>query len=245
MAAGFLTRLPLPPVNPGERKLLRAGWCFPLVGAVIGAAGGIVLWIAAALDLPAMACGLAALGGIALLTGALHEDGLADLADGFGGGRDKNAKIAIMRDSRIGSYGVLALVIATGLKTTAIAALITSGDAVSAAIALVVAHACSRGLIPSVALALPNAVEEGLGAAAGKPKASTVQIALAICTVFLLTLLPLPTAAIAGAAGCGAAALVAVLARKQIGGYTGDVLGAVEQAAGTAILLTLAAMIGG
>jgi adenosylcobinamide-GDP ribazoletransferase len=244
LAAGFLTRVPLPAFDPGDRRLSRTGWCFPLVGAAIGAAGGLLALGALAFGLPVLACALAGLAGTALLTGALHEDGLADLADGFGGGRDKNAKISIMRDSRIGAYGVLALILATGLKASAIAAIVGDGDAAHVVIAMAIAHAGARGLIPPVTFWLPNASEEGLGAMAGQAKRSTVQIAMAIPAALLLILLPFSTAIMAGAAGCLAAAAIATLARRQIGGYTGDVLGAVEQGAETAILLALAAAIG-
>ena len=244
IAAGFLTRLPFPTIDPGDRQLLRTGWCFPLVGAAIGVAGGLLAFGAQTLGLPLLACALVALAGTALLTGALHEDGLADLADGFGGGRDKAAKITIMRDSRIGAYGVLALILVTGLKASAIAGLLGSADAVSVIIAMAIAHAGARGLIVPVAFWLPNASADGLGEMAGHPKPSTVQLAMAISAALLLILLPLSAAVVAGAAGCLTGAAIAMLARHQIAGYTGDVLGAVEQAAETAVLLALAAAIG-
>lgn len=240
LAASFLTRLPFPPVDPGERQLLRTGWCFPLIGLGIGAFGGFVAWAAQAMGLPIHACALLALAATALVTGALHEDGLADLADGFGGGRDKHGKIKIMRDSRIGGYGVLALILATGLKVSAIAVLLGHGDAVTIIIAMAIAHAGARALIVPVAFWLPNASEEGLGDMAGKPKLSTIQLAAAISIALLLVLLPLSTAMVAVVIGCAAAAAVAMLARRQIGGYTGDVLGAVEQTVETCLLLTLA-----
>jgi adenosylcobinamide-GDP ribazoletransferase len=243
LAAGFLTRLPVPTFDPEGRELLRTGWCFPLVGAAIGILGGILVWGSQALGLPVFACALVALAGTALLTGALHEDGLADLADGFGGGRDKAAKITIMRDSRIGGYGVLALVYVTGLKASAIATLMETGDTASVIIAMIAAHACARGLIVPVTLWLPNANDGGVGKMAGQPKPSTVQITMAICGGLLVILLPLSTAVAAGAAGCVAAVAVATLARHQIAGYTGDVLGAVEQAAETAVLLALASAV--
>jgi adenosylcobinamide-GDP ribazoletransferase len=245
LALGFLTRLPVSAIDPGDRKLLRAGWCFPLVGVVVGAVGAVAVWIAYSVGLPLMVCGLGALAGTALLTGALHEDGLADLADGFGGGRDKASKIAIMRDSRIGTYGVLALILVTGLKAAAIASLVLSAGVVSACIALIVVHACARGLILPVALLLQSASGDGLGEMAGKPKLSTVQVSLGISAALLLIMLPAFTAVIAAAAGCAVVAVIALLARRHIGGYTGDVLGAVEQAAEVAILLALAARMAG
>jgi adenosylcobinamide-GDP ribazoletransferase len=244
LAAGFLTRVPMPSTDAGDRLLMRTGWCFPLVGAAIGVFGGLLALSAYLIGVPVFASALVALAGTALLTGALHEDGLADLADGFGGGHDRDAKITIMRDSRIGSYGVLALILATGLKASAITTLLSDGDATSLIIAMAVAHGGARALIPPVTLWLSNASEAGLGKMAGRPKMSTVQISLAISAVSLLIMLPASTAVVAGVIGCAAAAGVAVLARHQIGGYTGDVLGAVEQAVEIAMLLALAAMIG-
>lgn len=244
IVAGFLTRLPLPVIDTEDRGLMRASWCFALVGAAIGAGGGLLAWFSLSLGVPALAAAIIALAGTALITGALHEDGLADLADGFGGGRDKAGKIAIMRDSRIGAYGVLALILTTGLKASAIAALLGSVDVATAMIALITAHAGARALIPPVTLLIDNASESGLGGMAGKPKTSTVQTALAIGAALLVILLPLSTAIVVAAAGCAAAAAVAALAQRQIGGYTGDVLGAVEQVAETAMLLALAAMVG-
>ena len=244
IAAGFLTRLPVPSTDAGDRQLMRTGWCFPLVGTAIGGFGGLLALSTYLIGMPVFASALVALAGTALLTGALHEDGLADLADGFGGGHDRDAKITIMRDSRIGSYGVLALILATGLKATAITTLLSDGDATSLVIAMAVAHGGARALIPPVALWMTNASESGLGKIAGRPKMSTVQISIAISAVSLLIILPTSTAVVTAVVGCATAACVAALAQRQIGGYTGDVLGAVEQAAEIGMLLALATMIG-
>src|SRR5581483_1985388 len=112
-ASLFLTRLPLarllraPPPASAE-ALTHALRAFPLVGAAIGLIAALVYWVAALFGLAPLPGALLAVGATVLLTGGLHEDGLADCADGFGGGRDRDSKLAIMRDSRIGSYGVLA-----------------------------------------------------------------------------------------------------------------------------------------
>jgi adenosylcobinamide-GDP ribazoletransferase len=241
LAAGFLTRLPMPPVETGERPIMRTAWSFPIIGAAIGGIAGLVLWVALHLGLPAHAAAFIAIGATALLTGALHEDGLADLADGFGGGRDRAGKIAIMRDSRIGAYGVLALILATGLKASAITALLAAGDAWTPFIGLIAAHAVARAMIVPVAYWLQPASDSGLGQFAGRPKFSTLRVALGGAAAGLLILLPVTTALAVAAAGLLAAGGVAVLARRQIGGYTGDVLGGTEQAAEVAILLALAA----
>ena len=123
----FLTRLPVPAAARGDRPLMHTGWAFPLVGLLVGAFGGSALWLGAHSGIPLLASALIALALTAFVTGALHEDGLADLADGFGGGGTKERKIEIMRDSRVGSYGVLALVIVTGIKAAWIWGGISSG----------------------------------------------------------------------------------------------------------------------
>src|SRR3978361_2351288 len=111
MATGFLTRLPAPhPGGAGPPNSARAYRLFPLVGALIGLAMGVLCLALRQVGVPDLAAAALVLGAGALLTGALHEDGLADLADGFGGGRDVEGKLAIMRDSRIGSDGAIPLV---------------------------------------------------------------------------------------------------------------------------------------
>src|SRR5438067_13763540 len=154
IATAVLTRLPVGIEVPGEQGAIAAsGWAFPLVGAGIGGLAALVFLVAQLLGCgSAVAAGLAVLAGIAL-TGAFHEDGLADTADGFGGGRDREAKLAIMRDSRHGSFGILALVFSVTLRAAALA---TMGDPIHAGLALLAAHAASRGALPAV-LHLPAA----------------------------------------------------------------------------------------
>src|SRR5258708_2854655 len=124
VAGAFLTRLPMPhPDGPILPNFARAHRAFPVVGALIGAVTGFTYLGLHAIGLPSLAAAALALGASALLTGALHEDGLADMADGFGGGRDKAGKLEIMRDSRLGTYGALALMVSFVAKLSALAAL--------------------------------------------------------------------------------------------------------------------------
>ncbi|WP_426441126.1 adenosylcobinamide-GDP ribazoletransferase [Bradyrhizobium genosp. P] len=116
-AIAFLTRLPMPHPDGGRSdQFARAQRMFPLVGGLIGAAVGLVCLLLRVIGVPDLAAAALALGGGALLTGALHEDGLADVADGFGGGRDTAAKLQIMRDSRLGTYGALILLVSFATK---------------------------------------------------------------------------------------------------------------------------------
>src|ERR1043166_4205407 len=143
-AAAFLTRLPMPhPDGPRPANFVRAQRMFPVVGALIGIAVGALFLGMLGIGIPALAAAALALGASALLTGALHEDGLADVADGFGGGRDRDAKLEIMRDSRLGTYGALILMVSFVAKLAALATL----PAALVVPALAAAHALGRGVL--------------------------------------------------------------------------------------------------
>ncbi len=235
VAAMFLTRLPVGATNGAVAGAVVA---FPIVGAAVGALGGAAYWLAALAGLPGLVCGFLAIGTIVILTGALHEDGLADMADGLAGATPEEA-IRIMRDSRTGSYGVLALVFSVGLRVTALAAL---AEPVTVVLALAGAGAASRAALPAVMRLLPPASASGLAAAAGTPTALDTALAIAIAAALaILSLGPVAALALAAAAAVAATA-VATLARRRLGGYTGDSLGAVQQAADIAGLLALAAV---
>jgi adenosylcobinamide-GDP ribazoletransferase len=236
-ATAFLTRVPVaPPAR--EMPLAEAGWAFPLVGAGIGAVAAAAFVLGQLLrlgDWPSAL--LAVLAGIAV-TGALHEDGLADTADGFGGGQDRATKLAIMRDSRSGSYGVLAIVLSVMLRAAALAGI---GEPVHAALALVAAHAASRALLMPAMRWLPPARADGLGAGAGRPRPRIVLLALLFGMAIAAAALGPPWGVIAVALAAAAVGAAAALAHRQIGGYTGDVLGAFQQIAEITMLLVAAA----
>jgi adenosylcobinamide-GDP ribazoletransferase len=239
IAAAFLTRLPIRPSAPAALPALaRAARCFPLVGLGIGLAGGVVYALAVELGLPPLPAAVLAVAATVLVTGALHEDGLADTVDGFGGGHSRDDKLRIMRDSRIGAYGVIALVLMLGAQVAALAALSDSGDV---AASLIVAHAASRALLVPVMHLEVAARSDGLAASAGRPTA-----AVALWALGLGGLLALIFAGLDGLLATAIAAAIAWgmvrLARRQIGGITGDVLGAVQQGAAIALLLTLVAL---
>jgi adenosylcobinamide-GDP ribazoletransferase len=237
-AVAFLTRIPMPhPDGAMPPNFSRAHRFFPLVGALIGAFTGLVFLGLLALSLPKLAAAALALGASAILTGALHEDGLADVADGFGGGRDKAAKLEIMRDSRLGTYGALILLVSFAAKLAALAALPTT----AVLPALVSAHALARCVLPVMVMKMPLARAEGLAATAGKPDAATCVIAVASGLVIAFLVLPWALALIAALVAAAGAIVMTVLAQRQIGGQTGDVLGGTEQVCETAILLLLAA----
>ncbi|HUF55136.1 MAG TPA: adenosylcobinamide-GDP ribazoletransferase [Thermohalobaculum sp.] len=237
-AAQFLTVLSFNDPGWEEDRLARATGWFPAVGLVVGAVAAAV-WLLAAAVLPApAAAGLALAAGL-MLTGGLHEDGLADTADGIGGGGTTARRLEIMADSRIGAHGALALILSLGLRWVALATLAPWAGA----LALVVAATLGRAAMVPVAAALPYARPKGLGRLAEGAGGREVALALGLALTVALAggwggLLALVAAALS------AGALAAFLARR-LGGYTGDTLGAVEQTAETAALLALAAAWGG
>jgi adenosylcobinamide-GDP ribazoletransferase len=236
-AVTFLTRIPLPhPEEAPPANLARAQRVFPLVGAAIGAAIGLLYLGLRIVGVPDLAGAGLALAASALLTGALHEDGLADVADGFGGGHDAATKLDIMRDSRLGTYGALALMVSFAVKLSALAAL---DDAIVVQ-SLIVAHALSRGMLPLISMSLPMARQDGLAANTGRPDLTTVATAGALALIISLLLLPLAEALFAVLMAITAGIGMGWLAQRQIGGQTGDVLGATEQVGEAVILVLLA-----
>ena len=212
VALSFCTRLPVPhAIAATGADVARACWALPIAGALVGAIGALVYCLAATAALPAFPAAALAVAATVLATGALHEDGLADVADGFGGGATRERKLEIMGDSRLGTYGACALVLSLLLRISAIAD-ITQPALVAAA--LLAAHIGARAVMPAVMWFVPPAKPNGLSASAGLP----------------------PVASVVLAAIFGAAA-VARLSIAQIGGQTGDVLGAVEQVSEILILL--------
>jgi adenosylcobinamide-GDP ribazoletransferase len=172
------------------------------------------------------------------VTGALHEDGLADTADGFGGGDGRQSKLDIMRDSRIGAYGVCALVLALLLRVGALASF---SDTYGVVWALIASHSAARAAMVTVMWLLPPARSDGLSFAAGGPLGQSVVAGAAIAFVVLLFCLHPGRGFIAALVLIAAVALMAWLAMRQIEGQTGDVLGATEQVGEIAVLLVAVA----
>jgi adenosylcobinamide-GDP ribazoletransferase len=218
LALMMLTRLPAGRLTVAP-ALGASVWAFPLVGGLVGAISAAVLLVAMWLGVaPALAAGLALAAGV-LVTGGMHEDGLADCADGFGGGRARARKLEIMRDSRIGSYGALALVLAFGLRWQGLAMLAADGRA---ALALIVLGISSRAGLGLALRLLPAARGDGMGKAAAGVSGVAAGMAVSFGVVALLAL-GAPVAILwIGLVQAG----FGWLALRQIGGQTGDVLGA-------------------
>ena len=238
-AVSFLTRVPVPGAGVREARELAASvpW-FPVVGAGVGLAEAGVYAGARVLLPPLVAAALAVIAGIGL-TGAFHEDGLGDTADAFAGGTDRDSTIRILKDPRLGTFGVLAVAASLLLRVAAVAAL----PAVAAAAALPAAGALSRAVAVATMTALPAAAGTGLGAsyvrALSRPRALAGAAAGLVVAVALLGVAALWAAAAAGLA----AALLGRLATRRLGGISGDVLGAVQQLGEVLVLLAAVAAV--
>ena len=239
LALVLLTRLPLPHL-PQEafKRQSAAVWAFPLAGLAVALPACLVASLALRLDLPAPVAAGLALAVQILLTGAMHEDGLADTADGFWGGFDTARRLEIMKDSQIGTYGVLALILGLGLRWMALAALFeTAGPWFLVALA-----ALSRAAMPVVMHALPNARQAGLSHGVGRPGKRAVTFGVLIALMISLPALGLYATLGASLVMIATTLGAAALARAKIGGQTGDILGATQQICeimGLVVLLAL------
>lgn len=232
----FLTRLPVPTgLRHVEGALARSARYFPMVGVLIGAMTGLVFMLGSHAFPPTVAAGLALAVGL-MITGALHEDGLADTCDGLGGGATREHALEIMRDSRIGTFGAAALIMSIGLRW----AILSEMSPTQGLSALIVCHAISRGMIPPVLVSADYARTRGLASsvAAGVSGAEAV---VAILLTLAMAMIVGPAAGLGAFAAAVAASgvMLAGLVRK-LGGYTGDGLGAIQQVAEIAVLMFLA-----
>ena len=235
-AWAFLTRLPGGVHPETDRDLGRSVPWFPVVGAVVGALSGAVYWALHG-PLGSLLAAVLAVAAGAVVTGCFHEDGLADTADALGGA-SRQRRLAIMKDPRVGAFGVLALVLSTLVRVFAVSSL----AATDGLIALVVAHMLGRTMAVAVMGAAPAAAGTGLGHSytAHRPRAWTVA-AIVITSAAAASLGPPGAVSLATAAS--GAVLVGLIAWRAFGGVTGDVLGATEQVAEMAVLVSAAALV--
>jgi len=236
-AVQFFTRIPVPEwVGHSAQQLDQSARYFSLVGVCVGALAAVVLWLAAlVLPLP-LAVVLSMLAGI-LLTGAFHEDGLSDFVDGMGGGYSREKILAIMKDSHVGAYGVIAIVLALLLKFLLLLSLLdASGSVLMVAAALVAAHAVSRLMAVSIMLTQQYVRDDD--SARAKPAAQSLSqtsfVVALLVGVAAMVLLPVTDVGMVSVISALACSLLlrfylAWMLRKKLGGYTGDCLGAVQQ----------------
>jgi adenosylcobinamide-GDP ribazoletransferase len=240
VALAFYTRLPLPhPAAVSGADMARASWAAPVAGVVVGSFAALAYLLGDAAGLRPVLCATLAVATSIVVSGALHEDGLADTADGLGGATREQA-LAIMRDSLLGTFGALALLMSLMLRVGAIASLAGPDEVVPV---LIAAHAAARAALPVFMLLVPPARTDGLAAAAGVPPARRAGAAAVLglaATCLLAPVEALVALLLLFLIGIG----MARLCLRRIGGQTGDVLGALEQANEVAILLVAAARLG-
>ena len=245
-SVAFLSRVPMPQRHfiGYDGRLSRAVRAFPLAGVLIVLPAAALAALLSAFHAPPALLAISTLALQVLVTGALHEDGLSDSADGIGGGRDRDSALAIMKDSRAGSYGVVALILSFGLRAAAIAALAAVLTPSGLGMALLAVAAASRTAMVWHWSLLPPARRDGVAASVGEPENSATLFALA-SGIGISALLLLPHGTVASFALASAAAVLAVLlftriALRKIGGHTGDTIGATQQLAEMSVLFALA-----
>jgi adenosylcobinamide-GDP ribazoletransferase len=238
LATALLTRLPVPvPPDYAAARGAGAAWAYPLAGVPVAVAAGMLAFAGIHLGLPAATTAGLVIVVQVVLTGAMHEDGLADTADGLWGGWSRERRLEIMKDSRIGSYGVMALILSVGLRWSALSALGSAMLPTLFAVALI-----SRATMIWTMAALQHARADGLSKSIGRPGARSALVAAAMALA--LSMLAIGGTAFALLASAALAALgVGAIARVKIGGQTGDILGATQQVAEIAALATAAALV--
>ena len=242
LCLGFLTRIPVFSVEySGHSSLASASWAFPIVGVIIGLAVAVVLWLTEMFGLGAQLSALLTIAVMTILTGALHESGLAKTADGFGTTGTAGTRLGAMRDPSISIFGMIALIVVFSGRWLAL------GDLIAILFsqgiwALIAAGAISRGILPFVMHAAPVAVVDGVSITADRPEARPAWIALAIAGVIGLfafgfggTIVVLLVTGIVAYA-------IAQMAQRLIGGQNADVLGAIQQVAEVTVLVTAASL---
>ncbi|MBB3918145.1 adenosylcobinamide-GDP ribazoletransferase [Rhizobium fabae] len=245
-AVAFLSRIPMPQsmFTGYDGRLGRLVRAFPFAGIVIGFVPGLALLLLLGLRADPLMAALIALSIQALVTGALHEDGLADTADGIGGGKSREQALIIMKDSRIGTYGAIALILSFAIRAAALSALARHSSPLAAALAVPAVAALSRGTIAWHWQRLPAAKLDGVAASTGQPDEAAMQFALvAACLLAALLIGPAfglrPLVASLLATGIAAVAFTAFI-RRQLAGHTGDTLGATQQICEIAAVCALA-----
>jgi adenosylcobinamide-GDP ribazoletransferase len=246
---GFFTRLPIPSAASRREphslaNFSRAVRMLPVAGGLVGALAAITMAAASRFGFPPPLAAPLAICSLVLLGGAMHKDGLADCADGFSGATTRERKLEIMQDSRIGAFGAVTLVLSLYLRAASLALIAEENLGLAGAV-LIGAAALSRAASLMPLALLPPARENGAGFAAGKPERAALAVAACLAVVFALapvvTGAPLARSLAGIAAATGAAYAIVPLARKQIGGQTGDVAGAAQQLSEIAYYLAFAA----
>ncbi|WP_298257235.1 adenosylcobinamide-GDP ribazoletransferase [uncultured Litoreibacter sp.] len=240
VALGLLTRFPLPQRDwDSERPAALAAWAYPLVGLAVGLPACVIAQGFWGMGLPVEMIAAIILLAITMFTGAMHEDGLADAADGLWGANTSERRLEIMKDSHIGAYGVIALIAGFALRWSALAALLSAGFLW---IPVLVTAVISRAAMVPIMEMLPNARSTGLSQLTGRPRTAAVVIATGLSAVAALAGLGLSGLWVLLVAGAAMAAC-GCIAHRKIGGQTGDILGATQQVVEITVLGAICAVL--
>lgn len=235
----FYSRLPIGFVPHTAPELNRIAPVLPLVSLLLGLGPAVLMVVLTLCGLPSVYAAGIAVAVSLVLTGAMAEDALADACDGLFGGTTPERRLEIMRDSRIGTYGTLALILVTLGRWSALSFLMATGHILAP---LIAAAVLSRGALPVMIHALPHARRDGMAVAAGVPPRETVLLGLGVAAAIAVVMTGWAVVATVLAVAA-AALLVGLVARAKIGGQTGDILGAAQQTGELAALATLCATI--
>lgn len=248
-AVGFLSRLPVPPrfFSGATVPLSETVRSFPIAGIIIALPAAALLALLDAANAPALIAGGLVVALQIAVTGALHEDGLADTFDGFGASADPQRSLEIMKDSRIGTYGTLALIVSIGLRVAAVATLGAMLTPLGSFLALLGVAAASRAAMVWHWQALPSARPDGVADKAGQPEEKAASWAIALGVALLVVCLSVSVGLLASAGALAAIGAVTGFftryAGTRIGGHTGDTIGAAQQLAEIAALVVLVLII--
>ncbi len=232
-ATALLSRLP---IQARFERCARAAWAYPIVGVVVALICAITAWGALALGVSTMLAAFVWVATGVVVTGAMHEDGLADTADGFWGGWERARRLEIMKDSQIGSYGVIALILCLGARVLAVASVLSASGWIWPLLAVAM---LSRAAMPCVMAALPHARDTGLSHSQGHVSWRTAGLAVGLAAIIAFVLMGWAAIGLMILAALTTAG-IAALAKAKIGGQTGDVLGATQILVELTLLAALA-----
>lgn len=246
-SVAFLSRIHMPQRHfvDYDGRLNRAVRAFPLAGLLIALPAAAIASLLMAFHVSSLFTAFLVVAVQTLVTGCLHEDGLGDMADGFGGGRDREAALVIMKDSRIGSYGAVALILSFGLRVSALASFLPLFTPTGAGLMILGTAALSRAAMVWHWSRLPPARRDGVAASAGEPDPAAASFALgsgvlAAMLLFYFAKAPALALILTLVAFVATVAAFGRLANRKIGGHTGDTIGATQQLTEIAILGALA-----
>ena len=239
-ALGLLTRLPIHVnIDLAQKRGASAAWAYPLVGVFVGLALALVAQISMSLGLSSSLSACIVLFSGVMLTGALHEDGLADSADGLWGGYTPERRLEIMKDSAIGTYGVLALILSLLIRWAALEMILSGGFW----LVLVAVGTISRTPMVLAMAMIPNARKQGLSHSVGRPSKTTALVAALSAGFIVLLCLGVASFILVTAVVAVLTFTVSRIGIAKIGGQTGDILGAMQQIGEIGAMLAIVAMI--